>query len=65
MATFVTKSCMVCNKTSTVDLTDVELRALRSGTYIQSALPNRDADFRELVKTGTHPKCWDSVIPRG
>lgn len=30
---------------------------------IQDALPERDADFRELVKTGTHPECWDTMFP--
>lgn len=65
-----TPSCMVCKKRTTVQITDLEFSRLteinpdtgRLRYLIQDALPDRDADFRELVKTGTHPECWTSMF---
>ena len=36
--------------------------ALQGGALIQDALPTRDADFRELVKSGIHPSCWAEMF---
>ena len=57
-----TKPCLICAATSTVELTEVEGAAVKSGTYMQDALPNRDAGFRELLITGTHPECWEQTF---
>lgn len=62
MAQFTTPACLGCNKTSTVELTDDEARALNSDVAIQRALPDWSADDRELLITGTHPKCWDDLF---
>jgi hypothetical protein len=67
----VTPACMLCGRNSGVTLTALEHKRLMARdpdtgrpTYlIQDALPERDADFRELVKTGTHPECWDKMFP--
>lgn len=61
MTTITTPRCIVCNASSEVDLTDAEVAALPT-MLIQDALPEREADFRELVKTGTHPACWDAMF---
>ena len=58
-----TPPCIQCKQTSIVILTDEEHSALFRNMSIQEALPDRDADFRELVKTGTHPACWDAMFP--
>jgi hypothetical protein len=59
---FTTPACIVCAKTSVLELTPQECLDLDKDINIQDALPNRDADFREMVKTGTHPACWDSMF---
>ena len=57
-----TQKCPVCHKSSEVHLKTGEYEALKAGVLIQDALPERDADFRELLITGTHAKCWDSLM---
>lgn len=63
MATVITKPCMLCKGTEEVELTDEEVALLDQGELIQVALVNRDEDFRELILTGTHPECWNSMFP--
>lgn len=58
---FTTPPCIHCHQTSEVTLTDAEVDALPR-MAIQLALPDRDADFRELIKTGIHPPCWDAIF---
>lgn len=62
MATITTQACMVCGKTSEMDLTDGEVAALQAGEMVQNALSTRSADERELVISGTHGTCWDELF---
>ena len=52
--------CSVCGEKSVLDGVDalgfVEWREL--GKPIQDALPDLDADQRELMISGTHAHCW-------
>ena len=57
-----TPPCIGCGGTSVVELQRAEWVALQGGALIQEALPTRDADFRELVKSGTHPVCWAEMF---
>lgn len=57
-----TPVCMVCKQSSVVGLTVEEYDAWSAGAYAQDALPNRSADFREQLITGTHSKCWDDIF---
>lgn len=59
---YVTPVCIVCGKRSAVTLTVAEWLRYAAGMLVQAALPERDADFRELVVSGTHPHCWDRVL---
>jgi tRNA(Arg) A34 adenosine deaminase TadA len=56
--------CFVCGATSVLDGVDalgfVEWQQL--GKPIQNALPDLDADQRELLVTGTHAHCWAKVF---
>lgn len=65
-ALYVTPECSMCGLSDTLPVTAEELDALRKWKnremFIQDALPNRSADERELVKTGTHPACWDAMM---
>jgi hypothetical protein len=68
MIEITTPRCTECGKASTVELTPDEWRALTAPVngrmlLIQQALPNRDAAFRELVKSGIHDACWQAMFP--
>lgn len=65
MAAITTPRCMACGEASIVELTDAEQAALDSGALIQDALPDRTADERELLITGTHGECWDRMFGEG
>lgn len=62
MAAFETVPCMACGNTSVLELTADETDRLNAGAMVQNALPDRDADFRELLISGTHSSCWDAMF---
>lgn len=57
----INNTCPVCDCRSfiQVDL-DPFIRWL-NGEFIQDVWPELDAGQRELIKTGTHPDCWDQM----
>jgi cell division protein FtsL len=57
-----THPCLVCKASSVITITEEERKAYNSGLLVQEAFPTRDDDFRELIITGTHPKCWDEMM---
>ena len=59
---FTTPACIHCGKNSVLELTPQECLDLDRDINIQDALPNRDADFREQIKSGIHPACWDAIF---
>jgi hypothetical protein len=58
-----TRPCVVCGNRST--LQDVNalgyIRWKELGQEIQDALPDLDADQRELLISGTHAHCWEKM----
>ena len=60
--TAVTKPCIHCNKTSSLTVDADGYRQWVSGALIQDAFPDMDADNRELLISGTHPACWDTMF---
>jgi hypothetical protein len=63
MATVITPSCMVCGKTSTMEVDSRGLhRWQHLGVLIQNAFPDMSAEEREQLKTGTHPACFESIF---
>ena len=62
MPTITTRPCMICNKVSVLEVEESELAARNAGAMVQDAFPTRDADFRELIISGTHPECWDETF---
>lgn len=62
MLSMTTPPCMLCGKSSVVELTKTEYdKLVNTNLAIQDALPDRDADFRELILTGFHGDCFDQV----
>ena len=57
-----TAPCMLCGKESTRHVDAAAFRAWRGGMLIQQAFPDMSDPERELLKSGTHPKCWDQMF---
>jgi hypothetical protein len=58
-----TPACLVCGERSVVQVSASDLAAWKAGVHIQVVFPDLTADQRELLQTGTHPACWDSLVP--
>lgn len=58
-----TKRCNWCKKSSKLKLAKANYDKWQSGVYIQNAFPKMSSDVRELLISGTHPKCWDEMFP--
>jgi len=56
-----TKPCMVCGKRSEVEITEEQHRQL-AYEHVQVVFPDWTPDQRELLITGTHGDCWDSMF---
>ena len=55
--------CMVCHKSSLVQITEYEYYQLKSGEgHVQDIFPDIDPGFREMLITGTHSDCWDKMF---
>ena len=59
----VTRNCVVCGRNGMLEDVDAlgYLRWSELGEHIQDALPELDADQRELLMTGTHAHCWQTM----
>lgn len=57
-----TRPCIRCNETSTITVDADAHRRWTSGELIQDAFPDMTADNRELLISGIHPACWDSMF---
>ena len=62
-----TPACTLCKQTSTIDLTPEEQQAYEKWQngelrLVQDAFPQWDDDKRELLISGTHPKCWNEIF---
>ena len=56
-----TMPCRVCGGSSTMTVSASGYEAWRKGAYVQDAFPEMLADEREMLISGTHPSCWDSL----
>jgi hypothetical protein len=59
----VTPKCRVCGNNGMLEDVDAlgYLRWSELGENVQDALPGLDADQRELLMTGTHAHCWETM----
>jgi hypothetical protein len=61
--TVTTPPCMLCGQRSEMSVDVNAYRYWSQGELlIQDAFPNLSVENRELLKTGTHPSCWDSMF---
>jgi hypothetical protein len=56
--------CPVCGQRGTLHGVDAlgYVRWSELGEPVQTALPGLDADQRELLMTGTHAHCWETLF---
>jgi hypothetical protein len=60
----ITGICMVCGHAGIVKgVSESGYEKWKAGMFIQLALPSLSADEREQLLTGTHPSCWDAMMP--
>jgi hypothetical protein len=59
----ITKKCVVCKQNGMLEDVDALgfLMWSEMGEDILKALPDLDADQRELLMTGTHAHCWEKM----
>lgn len=63
MTTIITPPCMVCGKTSEMEVDSLALHRWQTqGWLIQTAFPDMPAPEREQLKTGTHEMCWNQMF---
>jgi tRNA(Arg) A34 adenosine deaminase TadA len=57
------RPCVVCSNSAILHDVDAlgYIRWTELGENIQDALPELDADQRELLMTGTHAHCWETM----
>lgn len=58
-----TKTCCVCNKADVLTLDRQAVESWQAGEYVHKAFPDMPADERELLISGTHPACWNTLFP--
>jgi hypothetical protein len=62
LITVTTPACQVCSKTSEFTLDDEKVDRWKAGAYIQDVWPHMTMNDRELLISGTHPKCWEELF---
>ena len=60
-----TRPCPYCRRSSLVEVDGDRFEAWQNGMKVQDAFPDKSADERELLMTGTHTECWDAMFQGG
>lgn len=55
-------NCVMCKDEHVIHITEEQYTAWQLGKYIQDAMPEIDAGKRELLISGTCPKCWEKLF---
>ena len=53
--------CVVCGVETQLAVDRELYRRWRGGEYIQNVFPDLSEDERELMISGTHSECWDTL----
>lgn len=57
-----TNRCFVCGNRAVLEVPLEGLRAWQGGELIQVALPELSAGERELLISGVHEHCWETMV---
>lgn len=61
--TVTTPPCFDCGEPSKIEVDSNAYRYWKNGELlIQDAFPGMSAPQRELLKSGTHPSCWERMF---
>lgn len=60
--TITTRVCIVCGESSEMQISAHGYKAWKDGAYVQTAFPELAACEREMLISGTHPQCWDTLF---
>ena len=60
-----TRMCPMCGNKSMLTVSLDGFIRWQEGELIQEALPELDADQRELMITGVHAHCWQAAFGEG
>lgn len=55
-------TCQGCHGETHLSLSIEDFNRWQAGMKIQDAFPNLDADQREMLISGTCPKCWNRMF---
>ena len=58
-----TKPCLACKEYEVWSLDRDAVMRWQGGELIQNCFPNMSPSDRELLISGTHAKCWDTLFP--
>lgn len=56
------RPCSVCGESARLAVDAAAYGRWLAGAYVQDAFPAMPVDDRELLVSGTHPDCWDSLF---
>jgi hypothetical protein len=62
LVTHQTDPCVVCGERTTVALERIKLVRWQRGEFVQTVWPDMPIDDRELLISGTHPACWETLM---
>lgn len=54
--------CVFCHTSAEVEVPVDAFHRWQNGELAQRAFPEMPAENREMLITGTHPKCWDDAF---
>lgn len=57
----ISKKCIMCNTVHYMTLDADKVKRWRAGEKIQDVWPEMSPDEREVLISGTCPKCWDEL----
>jgi hypothetical protein len=52
----------MCGKGGFVEVSSERYMARKKGASVQEAFSELDMSLREQIISGTHPKCWESMV---
>lgn len=58
------KKCPYCRQLTWIDVDYDKLKRWQSGENIQNVWPEKTPGERELIKTGIHEACWNSIFSK-
>ena len=54
--------CVVCGLQSVMELSSHQIDRWKGGEYVQSVFPDLMPEDREVLISGTHPKCFNELF---